>query len=243
MGAKTALLVFTDGRPADLLRRPPAPDRDRTSALVATIQPGWTGRGGPAGSLSDGIYPPEGLVYAGSFPGIDVLCDQHVMVDRPSQLPAHFREPGAGRRMMLHAMHSTSDWFAYAVWRDGVLLRSLSLAPDYGVIEDIGTPLPFETPFWAGEHPVIPAPPDRSAYPLPFHPLDLGEATLRELVGFVIEGQPIDSDIDADAVQLTGFEVPPANPATTADIEEFTRTHKRTRYTMGPGGSLIPIEE
>lgn len=243
MGAKTALLVYTDGSPADLLRRPPAPDHDRTSALVAATQPGWTERGGTAGSLFDDIYPPEGLVYAGSFPGIDVLCDQHVMVDRPSQLPAHLREPGAGRRMILHAMHSASDWSAYGVWRDGVLLRSLSLAPGYGVIEDIGAPLPFEAPFWAGEHPVIPAPPDRSVYPLPFHPLDLGEAALRELVGFVLEGEPVDSDIDADAVELTGFPVPPANPASTAGIGEFIRTHKRTRYTMGPGGSLIPVEE
>ena len=59
----------------------------------------------------------------------------------------------------------------------------------------------------------------------------------------MIEGQPMASDIDADAVELTGFEVPPANPVTTAEVEEFIRTHKRTRYTMGPGGSLIPIEE
>lgn len=243
MGAKTALLVYTDGSPADLLRRPPAPDRDRTRALVAATQPGWTGRGGSAGSLSDDLYPPDGLVYAGSFPGIDVLCDQQVMVDRPSQLPAHLREPGAGRRMILHVMHSVNDWFAYAVWQDGVLLRSLSLGPDSGVVEDIGTPLPFETPFWAGEHAVIPVGPARSSYPLPFHPLDLGEAALRELVGFVIEGRPMDTDIDADAVELTGFEVPPANPAPTAEIEEFIRTRKRARYTMGPGGSLIPVEE
>jgi hypothetical protein len=145
--------------------------------------------------------------------------------------------------MTLHVTHSLNDWFAYAVWQDGVLLRSLSLVPNSGVVEDIGTPLPFESPFWAGERPVMPLRPAPSSYPLPFHPLDLGEAALRELVGIVIEGQQMDDDIDADAVELTGFEVPPANPVTTAGIAEFIRTHKRTRYAMDPGGSLIPVEE
>jgi hypothetical protein len=242
VGAKTALLACTDGSPADLLCRPPAPDRDRTRALVAATQPGRTGSNGTAGSLADVIYPPDGRVYAGSFPGTDVLCDQQVMVDRPSELPAHLREPGAGRRMILHAMHSVTDWFACAVWQDGVLLRSLSLAADSGIMEDIGTPLPFETPFWAGEHPA-PARPGRPPCPLPFHPLDLGEAALRELAGFVVEGRPVDRDIDAYAVELTGFEVIPAHPVGTADIEEFLRTHKRIRCTLGPDGSLTPVED
>ncbi|WP_420719932.1 DUF6928 family protein [Streptomyces sp. NA13] len=44
------------------------------------------------------------------------------------------------------------------MWEDGHLLRSLSLSPDSGVIENIGTPLPFEQPYWAGDRPadVIP---------------------------------------------------------------------------------------
>jgi hypothetical protein len=56
--------------------------------------------------------------------------------------------------VILHAMHSATDWLGYAVWQDGVLLRSLSLSPDGGITEDIGAPLPFEASFWAGEHPV-----------------------------------------------------------------------------------------
>ena len=110
---------------------------------------------GPGGTLGDEIYPAEGIVYAGSFPGIDVLCDRDVMTGRPSQLPGRLLAPGAGRRVILHAMHSASDWLGYAVWQDGVLLRSLSLSPDGGITEDIGAPLPFEAPFWAGEHPVV----------------------------------------------------------------------------------------
>lgn len=62
-----------------------------------------------------------------------------------------------------------------------------------------GPRLPFEAPFWAGEYPVVPTR-GRPAYSLPFHPLDLGEAGLRDLLGFAIEGRVLDSDIDASAV-------------------------------------------
>jgi hypothetical protein len=109
---------------------------------------------GPGGTLGDEIYPAEGIVHAGSFPGIDVLRDRDVMTGRPSQLPGRLLAPDAGRRMILHAMHSGSDWLGYAVWQDGVLLRSLSLSPDGGITEGIGAPLMFEASFWAGEHPV-----------------------------------------------------------------------------------------
>jgi hypothetical protein len=240
VGAKTALLVYTDGDPADLLRRPATPDVVKTGELVAATHPGWIRSGGMAGGfLSDHIYPPEGLVYAGSFPGVDVLCDRAVMADRPSQLPAQFHLPGAGRRMILHVMHSVSDWFGYALWHDGTLLRSLSLAPDGGIIEDIGDRQPFEAAFWAGEHPVIPAS-GRASYPLPFHPLELGEVALHELMGFTLEGRQAPSDVQAEAVRLLKFTVPPDNPVTQADVDAFRRTHRRTTYTIGPDGSLTP---
>ncbi|WP_439145646.1 DUF6928 family protein [Streptomyces canus] len=33
-------------------------------------------------------------------------------------------------------MHSVVGWFAFAAWGDGRLLRSLSLSPDSGIIEN-----------------------------------------------------------------------------------------------------------
>jgi hypothetical protein len=53
-------------------------------------------------------------------------------------------------------MHRVLDWFAYATWQEGRLVRSLSVSPDDGVIEDIGTPLPFEQPYWGSIPPPIP---------------------------------------------------------------------------------------
>ncbi|WP_207400994.1 DUF6928 family protein [Actinomadura roseirufa] len=247
MGAKTAVLIYTDGHPADLLRDAPEPDPAATTALITRTNPGWDGTTTSPGNLDDYIYPDQGMAYAGSFPGIDVLCDQQVMVDRPSELPAHLLHAGAHRgRVILHAMHSVTDWFAYAIWENGNLLRSLSLSPDTGVIENIGTPLEFEQPYWAGEHPVprTPGSPDETPYALPFHPLELGgEAALRDLLGFIVEGRRRDTDIDAEAVRLLGFPVPVANPITQADVQEFRRTHTFTRYTYGPDGNLAPIEE
>ncbi|MFD4655933.1 DUF6928 family protein [Kitasatospora sp. NPDC058444] len=62
--------------------------------------------------------------------------------------------------MVLHAMHSVVDWLAFGVWEDGRLVRSLSLSPDSGIIEDIGEPLSFEVPSWARERPadIVPWP-------------------------------------------------------------------------------------
>ena len=134
-------------------------------------------------------------------------------------------------------MHSVSDTFAYAIWEHGRLVRSQCLSPDDGIVENIGDPLPFEAPYWAGEHPAG----DR--YPLPFHPLDLGgDAALRELFGFILEGRRRPTDIDAGSVKLAGFQVPSANPVTKEMLAEFMRTHKRTTFRMGPDGTLIKAE-
>ena len=164
------------------------------------------------------------------------------MTGRPSHLPGRLLAPGAGRRVILHAMHSASDWLGYAVWHDGVLLRSLSLSPDDGITEDIGAPLPFEASFWAGDHPVASSSqlPGRPPYPLPFHPLELGDAALLALAGFAVEGRLAAYLIDPWSVRLASYQVTPASPVTSADLQAFVRTHKRTRYTFGPDGSLIP---
>lgn len=86
-------------------------------------------------------------------------------------------------------VRGVSDWLGFAVWEGGRLVRSLSVSPDAGVRENIGEPYDFELPYWAGEHPVGSAI-SGDRYPLPFHPLELGEEALRGLFGFIIEGLP-----------------------------------------------------
>lgn len=234
MGAKTALLAYAADDPVESLRRAREYDPAATRALVAATHPAWEGIASSDGDLSDGCYPPEGVVYAGSFPGIDILCDRDVMDYPPSEFPARYLDVAAGRRVILHAMHSVTDTFAYAVWESGHLVRSLCLSPDNGITENIGDPLPFEAPYWAGAHPAG----DR--YPLPFHPLQLGgDTALRAFFGFSLAGRQQPADIDVESVKLAGFQVPPANPITQEMLAEFMRTHRRTSYRMGSDGKLI----
>lgn len=209
MGAKTGLLAFADGDVPTALRRGGTPDARRTAELVRRAHPGFEVSATDGNTLSDGSYPPDDVTYAASLPGVDILCDRRFMVDRPSELPAHLLGLAAGRRVVLHAMHSVVDWLAFAVWEDGELVRSLSVSPDGGVGEDIGTPYAFELPYRAGQHPVLPTAEwdDEEPYPLPYHPLELGEEALRHLFGFIIEGRRHPDDVDADAIALLGFRV------------------------------------
>ena len=173
-----------------------------TATVVATTS---------ASDLLENANPPAHNVYAACFPNLTVVCTDDAAGGRPSELDGRFLGHAAGRNVYLHAMHSVVDWFAYAIWTgDGALWRALSLAPGHGIIENAGTPLAFEAPYWAGEHPVEPDDDDDEPYPLPFHPLDMAEDALRALFGFTYEGVPLDDDPDLEKITLAGFAVKPA---------------------------------
>jgi hypothetical protein len=125
------------------------------------------------------------------------VAASELALDYPSQLPAKFLEEAQGRTVFLHAMHSVVDFFAYALWEGGTLVRSLSLSPDSGVLEDLGARRAFEEPYWSGQHPV------GDDYPLPFHPLELGEEALLDLLGYQMEG--MQTEIDPTEIPLAGF--------------------------------------
>ncbi|MFF0778147.1 DUF6928 family protein [Streptomyces sp. NPDC003720] len=182
-----------------------------------------------------------------SWPGLEIIGDQRVMIDFPSQLPEHLVAASISRRLVMHAMHSVVDWLAFAMWEDGRLVRSLSLSPDSGIIENIGEPLSFELPYWAGDRPadVIPWPDeDEDPYPLPFHPLELGEDALRALCGFVLEGRPEPDDIDADSIRLHGFRLQDPHGIDPAVREAALQRAMEAMgpprfFSLGPDGSLI----
>jgi hypothetical protein len=210
VGAKSAMLVFSEGRAADRLRVARESDEAATAALVARVHPGCTVELASGESLWDGTYPPDGICYAASSEGVEIVCDRRLMGHQPSLMPPHLLAAGCGDRVFFHAMHSVSDALTFAVWEGGVLVRSLSLSPDSGIVENIGAPYEFEAPFWAGERPVEPDPrwgEDQPPYPLAFHPLEMGEVALRAFAGFVLEGRLHPDDVDADAVPLNGFRV------------------------------------
>ncbi|MGO4462392.1 hypothetical protein AB4039_34655 [Streptomyces sp. M-16] len=247
MGAKTGLLVYGDGDIPAALRQVTLAGIAETTELVGRLYPGWDTEAAEGEILTEGTYPAPGLTYAASFPETDVVCDRRLMIDRPSQLPEHLIAASAGRRMVLHAMHSVVDGLAFAVWEDGRLVRSLSLSPDSGVIEDIGEPFPFEGPYWSGDHPVKPDPDGEGGapYPLPFHPLELGEEALRAFFGFVLEGRPAPDDIDPDGLRLHGFRLTdPAGPDPAqrqADLERAAQRMRGTTWQVGPDGTQTRV--
>jgi hypothetical protein len=208
MGAKDWMLMYADGGVRPILQVPPPPDPDAINALIARLYPGHRIVGTDDGNLFDHANPPDHYVYASCRPGLTVICTREVALDRPSELERRFLDEARGRTVYLHAMHSVVDWFAYAVWSgDGVLRRSLSLSPDSGVIENIGSPLAFEAPYWAGDRPIDLDDADADPYPLPFHPLDMAEDALRSFFGFNFEGEYRDDDPDLEAFTLSGFAV------------------------------------
>jgi hypothetical protein len=205
MGAKTWMLVASDVDTAQLLRSSPRLDEEATLQLLAGLFPSETlVREGDADLTC--TCPPDDLVIAGCFAGVAIVAAKEFGIDRPSRLDPRFLRPFGARHVVLHAMHSVVDWFAFAVWQQGQLVRALSVAPDDGVIEDIGARLAFEQPFWNGAHPAVdPAEGDDEAYPLPFHPLELGEAALDEFFGFQIEGFAEGIHPDPASVRLIRF--------------------------------------
>ncbi len=210
MGAKDWMLLYADREIRPILQSAPPIDRAATRDLVARLYPDHDVAGIDDGTLCGNANPADHHLYAGCFPGLTVICTGDAALDRPSELHQRFLDEAAGRTVYLHAMHSVVDWFAYAVWTsDGSLSRALSLTPDHGIIENLGTPLAFEAPYWAGAHPVEPDDDDAAPYPLAFHPLEMAEDALRTLFGFNYEGVYVDDDPDLEKIVLAGFTVYP----------------------------------
>lgn len=204
MGAKTWMLVYSNGNVKEELKSYPKLDREATIALAKKLFPSEK-----LEALSDTdltfTCPPDDELLIASFPNVSIVAAKEFGIDCPSKLPAKFLDPLLGNTVYLHAMHSTVDWFAYAIWKDGVLQRSLSVSPDSGVLEDIGTRLSFEDPYWAGEHPAIDPDEDDLDYPFVFHPLELGEAALLEFFGYQLEGVIDPSQVEVEQVPLMHF--------------------------------------
>ncbi len=72
-------------------------------------------------------------------------------------------------------------------------------------MEDLGNRLPFEEPYWAGEHPALDPEEDPASYPFPSHPLELGEAALQAMFGYQLEGYLDRSLLEPESIPLIRF--------------------------------------
>lgn len=203
MGAKTWMLVLADSGARNALAAKPSLDREATQKLADSLFPGEKLEPIGDGDLSY-TCPPDNEVHIGCFPGVSVVAAKEFGIDYPSKLHQRFIAAGGKGTVTLHAMHSVVDWFAYAMWANGKLVRSLSLSPDSGIMEDIGQHLPFEEPYWSGAHPAVDDE-EEDAYPFPFHPLELGEATLKDQFGYQLEGYIDASLLEPESIPLVRY--------------------------------------
>ena len=216
MGANDWLLVFSDGDAGKILASGPVLDRSAAQEIAARMYPDRVITPIDDGTLGGSLSPEDGEIYVASYPGLTIVSTSDAAEDFPSMISASLLNAVPARDVYLHAMHSVVDWFAFAVWSGGDLRRALSLSPDSGIIENLGAPMPFEEPYWAGERAVDHDLgdddsegddfTDEEPYPLPFHPLDLGETALRELLGFANEGAMPD-DPDVAGLPVAGFAI------------------------------------
>lgn len=202
VGVKTWMLVYASTRVGDALRGNPLLDRDATQRLATSLFPRDKLEPIGEGDLSY-TCPPDNELHIGCFPDVSIVAAKEFGIDYPSKLHSSFISAESNRTIYLHAMHSVVDWLAFAKWVDGKLVRSLSVSPDNGILEDIGQRFTFEEPFWSGQNPVTTDGEDE--YPLPFHPLELGEEALKEFFGYQLEGPSGAALLQPESIPLVKY--------------------------------------
>ena len=202
MGSKSTIIAMGQGPSHEIFRGEPVVDLTKSKELAARV---LGGPPEPSGwvPLDLGIWPEPDTVCAASLAGFEIVCDQRLALERPSELTDWVLKFAPDRSVYAVFMHSVVDWAAFAVWERGVLRRSLSLLSDKGVLEDIGDRYSFEEPYWRGDW-SIDFEPD---YPLPFHPIELGNEALHHFFGIYLEGSHDDSDVDFEDIEVPAFRV------------------------------------
>ena len=203
MGSNAWFIAYFDDHPKTVLSSHPKLDRDASRKLAERFFPEATLRDDGETSLSR-LSPNKRQIFAGSYDGLRIVAHEDLSNDYPSRIKSSWLRPELGSTAYVHATHSSVDWFAYGLWQNGQKVRTLSVSPEDMVLEQTGNPLDFELPYWEGRHPVE-TDPDEDPYPLPFHPLELAEASLLHHLGFQFEGSVDDWVCNPDDVSICCF--------------------------------------
>ena len=190
MGVQAVFIAYYDDDPKKTLAANPTLDRRASMELAQRLFPNVVLTDEADADLAF-VSPQEGMIQAGAYGGLRIVSHSELAGDYPSALDARWLDPSLGRNAYLHATHSVVDWFAFGLWQGGKLIRSLSISANDGVLEQNGQPLDFEKAYWNGDFPAGDGE-EGDDYPLPFHPLDLQEASMLHHLGFQYEGDPND---------------------------------------------------
>lgn len=206
MGAKAWFAVYYNRHPKDIFRNVPELDREASASLAGKLLPGLTLKEKEDGCLG-ALNPGKREIFVGVYGDLKVVAHGDLSGDCPSRTGARWCDPELGENAYVHATHSVVDWCAFALWKKGDLVRALSVSADGGVHEDVGTRLPFEAPFWDGAHAIDDGDDEGEFRQLPFHPIELSDAALLEMLGFQFEGSPDDWACNPIHVPMMNFEI------------------------------------
>lgn len=210
MGAKASTIWYVDAPdPIAVLRESTTPNWESSSAIIGRLFPEQIAVPTHDAPISVGAAADSPQVFVGTYPGTTVVCSTVSSVVKPSTMPETWTRPVASEHTFLIATDPATAWGAFAYWERGKLRRSFSATPIY-IYEDIGLPLVWERPFWAGKHPLVYPPgvmPDPQS--LPFHPQEFAEAANAEWFGFRYTGAPRSGELNPASLPVCGFTVYP----------------------------------
>jgi hypothetical protein len=187
VSSNSALIVYSDSSPKDVLRAYPVLDKSATRTFAERLFPGAQIEEIGDELLADALDPPEGVAYLGCFSGLDLVCSWKVMPDRPSLLDPDVRGATERRQTYLYALHADADWCSYGMWRDGELIRAFSAGPAADAIEDVGDRLGFEGSYDTNDA--------------------LGEAACKAFFGIDTSDDPDLDDVDPGLIPVVGYRV------------------------------------
>jgi hypothetical protein len=194
---KCWFLIQSDNPPASALRSRPPLDTEAADRLARGIF-GPVRRVGTS-NLVQHADPRDGRVAIGVYGSTTIIAAESVIARRLADLDRVFLSAAAGRQTFLFALHSMVGLGAFAWWDgDGNLIRAIG-GGDGEILEDLGTPLPFE----AGAR-VDPA--DVDEFTPEVELTELVECALAELAGFRFEGAPHENAIDPEEIALVVYE-------------------------------------
>ncbi|WP_245819732.1 DUF6928 family protein [Rhodococcoides yunnanense] len=206
LGAKASTIWYVDAPdPISVLRNSSSSDWDAATALAGSMFPGTVAVPTQQAPIAKSAGVGADEVFIGSYPGVTVVCSEQLTAASPLSLSDRWSRPLASEHTYLIATDPDTAWGAFAYWERGSLRRSFSATPIY-IYEDIGLPLVWERPFWAGEHPLVYPPgvmPDPQS--LPFHPQEFAEAANALWLGFRYTGAPRGDEFDPNALPVCGF--------------------------------------
>jgi hypothetical protein len=205
MGFKTSLYAVGPGVPRVDLVAHEEGGAEAAAEVARRWFPGVIGEPLGTADLSEGGYPGEGELYVATFGPTTVFGGGPVLGEHRDRLAA--AAAAAGLTSWELNIHSVVDLCQFEVHDEtGRTVRALDIYSDadpQDVTEGaVGDPLPFEVPYWDGEHAEV------DDYPHPFHPLELGEAAMAWMFGSFGEGAPDDAVQRGLGDLLDPFDVP-----------------------------------